>query len=57
MNEKVDDMSPATSQIYKFHGFIPNMYQKKLFHRFVLFEHKCCHALFKHKSHVHNFCV
>jgi hypothetical protein len=57
MNEKVDDMSQATSQIYKFHGFIPNTCQKKLFHRFVLFEHKCCHALFKHKSHVHNFCV
>jgi hypothetical protein len=28
--------------------------QNLLFHRFVLFRHKC-RALFKHKSHVHNF--
>ncbi len=31
------------SQIYKLH-------------RFVLFKHEC-HALFKHRSHVHNFCM
>jgi hypothetical protein len=27
-----------------------------LFHRFVLFKHECC-ALFKHRRHVHDFCV
>ncbi len=30
--------------------------QNLLFHKFVLFKHEC-YALFKHGSHVHDFCV
>jgi hypothetical protein len=42
----------ATSQIYKLHGFVPNL----LFHGSVLFTHKC-HALFKHGCSLHDFHV
>jgi hypothetical protein len=34
----------------------PKSVQNLLFHKFVLFKHEC-HALFKHGSHVHDFCV
>ncbi len=53
--DKVKAMG-ATSQFYKFHAFVSNPCEICYFMGSISLKNKC-HALFKHKRRVHNFCV